>query len=123
MLLSFRNFFSFAQIVALFVDMPLIVICGVPGSGKTTRANELREYFEVQKEKVVHVVSENEIVESSGRNKNEIYGESKLEKNIRADLKSNSLRLLNKNDVVIIDGGNYIKGYRYEIYCASKAAR
>lgn len=103
--------------------MPLIVICGVPGSGKTTRANELREYFEVQKEKVVHVVSENEIVDSSGRNKNEIYGESKLEKNIRADLKSNSLRLLNKNDVVIIDGGNYIKGYRYEIYCASKAAR
>lgn len=103
--------------------MPLVIICGCPASGKTTRANELREFFEVQKGKIVHVISENEIVRSSGMTKNEIYAESKLEKNIRADLKSNSLRLLNKNDVVIIDGGNYIKGYRYEIYCASKAAR
>lgn len=108
---------------SIFVNMPLIIICGCPASGKTTRANELREFFEVQKKKVVHLVSENEITRSSGMSKNEIYGESRLEKNIRADLKSNSLRKLNKNDVVIIDGGNYIKGYRYELFCASKAVR
>lgn len=33
------------------------------------------------------------------------------------------IRHLNKDDVVIFDAGNYIKGYRYEIYCATKSAR
>lgn len=33
-----------------------------------------------------------------------VYSDSTLEKNIRADLKSSSLRLVNKNDIVIIDG-------------------
>lgn len=33
------------------------------------------------------------------------------------------IRHLNKDDVIIFDAGNYIKGYRYEIYCATKAAR
>ncbi|XP_076242075.1 protein KTI12 homolog [Calliopsis andreniformis] len=28
--------------------------------------------------------------------------------------------MLNANDVLIIDGSNYIKGYRYEIYCMTK---
>ena len=55
--------------------------------------------------------------------KNEVFLVSSNEKQIRADLKSESVRRINKNDLVIVDGGNYIKGYRYEIYCASKAAR
>ena len=29
-------------------------------------------------------------------------------------------RLLNKDDVVILDSLNYIKGFRYELYCVSK---
>lgn len=103
--------------------MPLIIIVGCPSSGKSTRAGELKQFFESQKQKVVHVISENEIVKSSGMLKNDVYESSQKEKVIRADLKSNSLRKLNKNDLVIIDGGNYIKGYRYEIYCASKSAR
>ena len=103
--------------------MPLIIIVGCPASGKSARTKELKEYFENQRQKIVHVVSENEIVNSSEMTKNEIYESSQKEKVIRADLKSNSLRKLNKNDLVIIDGGNYIKGYRYEIYCASKSAR
>lgn len=103
--------------------MPLIIIVGCPASGKSTRAQQIKEFFETQKEKTVHVVSENEIVKSSGILKNDVYENSQKEKVIRADLKSNSLRKLNKNDLVIIDGGNYIKGYRYEIYCATKASR
>lgn len=103
--------------------MPLIVIVGCPSSLKSTRAQELKEYFETIKNKVVHIISENDIIKRSGMDKNEVYRESGKEKMIRADLKSESLKKLNKNDLVIIDGGNYIKGYRYEIYCASKAAR
>lgn len=103
--------------------MPLIIIVGCPSSGKSTRSTELKEFFETQKEKTVHIISENDIIKSSGIPKNDVYESSQKEKMIRADLKSNSLRKLNKNDLVIIDGGNYIKGYRYEIYCASKSAR
>jgi protein KTI12 len=103
--------------------MPLIVIVGCPASGKSTRSEQLKDFFQTQKEKTVHIISENEIVKSSGIPKNVVYESSPKEKMIRADLKSNSLRKLNKNDLVIVDGGNYIKGYRYEIFCATKSAR
>jgi protein KTI12 len=46
--------------------------------------------------------------------------DSRKEKLIRGDIKSNTQRLLTQNDVLIIDGSNYIKGFRYEIYCMSK---
>lgn len=49
--------------------------------------------------------------------------ESRHEKIIRSDLKSDVIRHINKDDVIICDASNYIKGYRYEIYCATKAAR
>lgn len=103
--------------------MPLIVLVGCPSSGKSSRALELKEFFEEKKDKIVHIISENEIIKKSGIDKNAVYQDSQKEKMTRADLKSNSLRQLNKNDLVIIDGGNYIKGYRYEIYCATKSAR
>ncbi|KAK1124369.1 hypothetical protein K0M31_006736 [Melipona bicolor] len=35
-------------------------------------------------------------------------------------MKSMIQRMLNTNDILIIDGSNYIKGYRYEIYCITK---
>jgi protein KTI12 len=54
---------------------------------------------------------------------NEVYENSQREKMIRADLKSNSLRKGGKNELVIMDGGNYIKGFRYELFCATKSAR
>ena len=46
--------------------------------------------------------------------------DSKKEKQVRGDLKSYMVRFINPEDVLIIDGSNYIKGYRYEIYCRSK---
>lgn len=102
--------------------MPLIVITGFPASGKTHRTNELKEYFE-SRGKNVKVVSENVAVPMSGFGKNECFGDSQKEKIIRAHVKSEVVRLLNKDDVIILDASNYIKGYRYELYCVSKAAR
>lgn len=103
--------------------MPLCLIVGCPASLKSTRAAEIKEYFENEKQKTVHIISENAIIKNSGISKNQIYQESGKEKMIRAELKSDSLRLLNKNDLIIMDGLNYIKGYRYEIYCTTKAGR
>lgn len=31
--------------------------------------------------------------------------------------------MLSDKDIVILDGGNYIKGWRYQLYCESKAVR
>ncbi|XP_043278832.1 protein KTI12 homolog [Venturia canescens] len=100
--------------------MPLIIITGIPASGKTTRAQELKDYFEQKKGKKVEIISEVDTIAKSGYDKNTFYSDSKKEKGVRADIKSNAQRLLNPVDVLIIDGTNYIKGYRYELYCMSK---
>merc|ERR1711953_1623579 len=86
------------------------------GSGKTTAVVKLQEFLR-QKEKEVLVVSEEELL---GQHKNVIFSDSKHEKEVRGRLKSEVVRQLTKENVVICDGLNYIKGFRYELYCASK---
>merc|ERR1712137_905216 len=99
--------------------MPLIVFVGLPASGKSTRAQQLKKYFcETQQKKVV-ILSENDIV----RDKNEVYCDANKEKEVRSTLKSEMQRLINADDILILDAGNYIKGYRYELYCASKSSK
>lgn len=36
-------------------------------------------------------------------------------------MKAEVLRLIGPNNLVILDGSNYIKGFRYELYCATKS--
>lgn len=100
--------------------MPLIIITGVPSSGKTTRVNELKHYFQ-ESNREIHIVSEYEQTIKAGFDKNSLYQDSAKEKHIRAILKSEVLRLLRSDNLVILDALNYIKGYRYELYCSSKA--
>ncbi|XP_065362841.1 protein KTI12 homolog [Calliphora vicina] len=102
--------------------MPLIVISGYPSSGKTKRALELQKFFE-EKGKRVHHISENKAIPKAGFHKNVYFADSQKEKVVRSDLKSEALRFLDKESVVILDGGNYIKGYRYELFCATKSAK
>ncbi|CAG4957985.1 unnamed protein product [Parnassius apollo] len=103
--------------------MPLIIICGTPTSGKTTRAKELKEFFENKHGKIVEIISEEEAITKLGYEKNATYLDSQKEKRVRGYLKSEVIRLIGKDNVVILDGSNYIKGYRYELYCASKACK
>ncbi len=88
--------------------MPLVVITGFPSSGKSTTASLLKAYLEEKRGCHVEVVSENCIVED----RNETYAESTKEKVIRSQLKEDVIRLLDKDRVVIVDGLNYIKGFR-----------
>lgn len=98
-------------------NMPLVILCGFPVSGKTSRAGELQKYLaENFPQQTVHVVSDH----SLNVNRNEVYVSSHMEKEVRGSLKSAVQRLLNKDDVVILDSLNYIKGVRYELYCVSK---
>lgn len=100
--------------------MPLIVLTGVPCSGKTTRAEELKQYFEEQG-KEVYIISEYAQIVKAGFDKNAFYADSNKEKHIRGLLKSEMLKLISSTNVVILDALNYIKGYRYELFCGSKA--
>lgn len=89
--------------------MPLVMLCGLPGSGKSRRAEELRAALSVEEggggggERRVLVVSEG----GSGG---------------RAALRAEAERLLSRRDVVIVDSGNELKSFRYELYCLSKHA-
>ncbi|XP_065813299.1 protein KTI12 homolog [Labrus bergylta] len=99
--------------------MPLVVMCGYPCSGKTRRAEELKEHFEQNTGRKVHVVGE----KSLDAEKNIVYSDSQQEKNVRAALKAEVERKVNKDDIVILDSLNYIKGYRYELFCLIKHAQ
>ncbi|XP_064463831.1 protein KTI12 homolog [Ornithodoros turicata] len=98
--------------------MPLVVVCGFPSSGKSLRTQQLKEYFEKELEKPVHVVSSD-----SDLSKNNVFADSNKEKELRGKLKSEVSRLLSKDNTVILDAANYIKGYRYELYCLSKSVK
>ncbi|XP_051898551.1 protein KTI12 homolog [Pristis pectinata] len=99
--------------------MPLVLLCGLPCSGKSRRAAELSEYLrEVAGRKVVEVGDR-----SLGVERNEVYADSRKEKELRGALKAEVERKINKEDVVIVDSLNYIKGYRYELFCLIKHAQ
>ncbi|ODV92728.1 hypothetical protein CANCADRAFT_1324 [Tortispora caseinolytica NRRL Y-17796] len=104
--------------------MPLIVVTGYPCSGKTRRSEQLRTLLEeavakadlpVRKYKV-HVVND----EILGYSRDQ-YRESKDEKMIRGAEMSAVKKLLSKSDIVILDAPNYIKGFRYQLFCEAKA--
>ena len=49
--------------------MPFILICGFPSSGKSKRAEELKNYLEQEHKKSVTVISDH----NTGVNRNEVY--------------------------------------------------
>ncbi|KAG5887931.1 hypothetical protein JTB14_003027 [Gonioctena quinquepunctata] len=100
--------------------MPFILVTGVPSSGKTTRSLELKAFFEEQG-KEVHLISEYDQILRAGFDKNSLYADANKEKHIRGLLKSEVLRLITPTNIVILDALNYIKGYRYELFCGTKA--
>jgi len=90
---------------------------GYPCSGKTKRAEELKNYLENSRGKIVHLASD----ENLSLERNTVYAVSSNEKEARGLLKSAVERLISRDDIVILDSLNYIKGYRYELYCVAKA--
>jgi protein KTI12 len=93
--------------------MPLIVMVGGPCTGKSTNAKKLKDYLEKEKHKEVFLINEEEL----GFVKEDAYKDSNSEKILRAKLKSEAERHLDDKCVVILDSLNYIKGYRYELFC------
>ena len=99
--------------------MPFVLICGFPCSKKTTRAKEIKEFLEQKHSQNVEIVSD----QSMDVQRNTVYSDSKQEKEIRGNLKSAVQRLISKENIVILDSLNYIKGFRYELFCITKASQ
>jgi protein KTI12 len=99
--------------------MPLIVLCGRPSSGKTTRAMELKTYLEGISKMPVVVLNE----ESLGLDRNSSYADNVKEKEFRGFFRSHVEKNLNQQTIVIVDTLNYIKGVRYEYYCLARTAK
>lgn len=99
--------------------MPLVVFCGLPYSGKSRRAEELRGVLAAEG-RTVYVVNDAAVL---GAEDSTVYGDSAREKALRGALRAAVERRLSRHDVVILDSLNYIKGFRYELYCLARAAR
>ncbi|KAJ8100564.1 chromatin associated protein KTI12 [Lipomyces tetrasporus] len=99
--------------------MPIILITGYPCSGKTTRAHEIIAAFtEMAPDRKLHLVSDDTLdIDKS------VYRDAKQEKMARANIMSSIKRYLSREAIVIVDGLNYIKGFRYQIFCEAKAEK
>ncbi|KKY27642.1 putative rna polymerase ii elongator complex associated protein [Phaeomoniella chlamydospora] len=112
--------------------MPLIIITGYPCAGKTHRASQIASDFTTRIDEyndsnrsarplsVQHIQSRHSSLPSE-TTREEIYTSANAEKTARAAEFSAIKRALNKDTVVIADSGNYIKGYRYQLWCEAKA--
>lgn len=103
--------------------MPCLILTGHPCAGKTTFANLLKERALKHKSGLIdRVVIVNEESACVNQTKAQCYATSQAEKATRSALKGEMHRQLAPRTLVILDSMNYIKGYRYELHCLSKAA-
>nr|CAD1818163.1 unnamed protein product [Ananas comosus var. bracteatus] len=99
--------------------MALVVICGQPCSGKSTAAALLAEAIRATDPKpTVRIIDES----SFHLSRNQSYADMVAEKNLRGVLRSEVDRSVSKDNIIIVDSLNSIKGYRYELWCLARAA-
>lgn len=119
----------------------MIIVSGLPTSGKTTRAKQLHEYLTKRTETDdakgaskyrgrIHYISDDTLsisrtVYDLSPDKVRAHTRSAnaSEKDARAAIYGAVKRVLSDRDIVILDGLNYIKGWRYQLHCEAKALR
>lgn len=109
--------------------MPLLIVSGLPSSGKTLRAHQIYHDFQrrIEAAKEVSSASRNANLQLVLLNDELLnltkssYVDAKSEKAVRAAEYSAIERALGHDTIVIADFLNYIKGYRYQLFCEAKA--
>lgn len=99
--------------------MPLVIISGHPCIGKTRFSQDLKAYLESIHACSVVLINE----ESLGITPAAGYSSSFTEKSTRGSLKSAVDHNLSSTAWVIVDSLNYIKGFRYELYCLARTIK
>jgi protein KTI12 len=116
--------------------MPLISLCGLPCSGKTTRALEIAAGL--KDIMPVHIINDASLgldrsIYDGGQSVFPLSPPPRIlttaapmtasvgEKRARGAILSAVERLLSKQVVVIVDGMNYVKGFRYQLFCLARA--
>ncbi|KAI5308422.1 hypothetical protein KEM55_005758 [Ascosphaera atra] len=108
--------------------MPLIILTGYPCSGLTFRAYQLAALIEqiqdaILKENPSQFRYKVKIIEThSATRPRSVYDDARFEKETRAVAYGHIKRALGRDTIVISDGMNYIKGWRYQLWCEAKAA-
>ncbi|VDP83822.1 unnamed protein product [Echinostoma caproni] len=114
--------------------MPLITVCGYPCSGKSSVVAALVHALQLAKisEEIV-ALPEPLPASTDDDPRVRIYADSVKERELRGQHKSEVERFLSggsdavggdvRNPIVIMDACNYIKGYRYELYCLAKSLK
>lgn len=98
--------------------MALVVICGQPCSGKSTAARCLAKAItETEPKQTPRIIDEL----SFHLDPNQCHADMASEKNWRGLLRSEVDRSLSKDNVIIVDSLNNIKGYRYELWCLARS--
>ena len=110
---------------------------GLPCSGKTYRSHQIADYLSQRitedpsnSKRTVQVIDSNHARSDPSQDsqptvdslRDQIYTSAAREKTARAEEYSAIKRHLSKDRIVIADGLNYIKGYRYQLWCEAKAA-
>lgn len=105
----------------------LILVSGYPSSGKTYRSNQLVDFFESKikaaTEPHIRRLSVIRINDQTLGLPRDVYREARSEKDARAAEYSAVKRDLGRDTIVVADGLNYIKGFRYQLYCEAKAVQ
>ncbi|KIP11553.1 hypothetical protein PHLGIDRAFT_83175 [Phlebiopsis gigantea 11061_1 CR5-6] len=103
--------------------MSLITISGFPCSGKTRRAEQIKAALESRIQdagfegtKLKVAVLSDHILNIS----RDVYKDSRAEKPARGALFTAMQRQMGQDTILIVDGMNYIKGFRYQMYCAAR---
>ncbi|KAJ6499385.1 chromatin associated protein KTI12 [Mycena sanguinolenta] len=97
--------------------MALVTFSGYPASGKSTRAAQLKLQLDhILPDHLSAVVVSDESLNIPPS----VYDDSRLEKPARGALFTAVQRLIAQDKVVIVDAPNYIKGFRYQLYCAAR---
>jgi len=130
---AWPNFGESTFLHDLNAAMPLIIVTGWPTSGKTTRSKQLHEYLAkriADTKYRLHFISDDSL--SISRSVYDLSPDkvpahtrsaNASEKDARAAIYGAVKRVLSDKDIVILDGLNYIKGWRYQLHCEAKAVR
>jgi protein KTI12 len=115
-----------ARCFVAITTMPCIIMTGHPGAGKSTLAEKIRTIaLEHHGDSIAHtVIIVDDDTVCPGIPMDASYGTSLAEKKTRGALKAAFDRVVasHPSALIILDSLNYIKGFRYELFCISKAA-